>query len=235
MLRLPDANGSLVTVTPARSGLLRARAEATSLDLTAARVLLVADLLFRAAELRQTQVLVAWALGDQSDEQVARTASALNIHPPTADSAPPDIRVVADGRAAADDRDAIQLRVAAATGPDGILAAEDLLVVRLALMSYPLQQPADLSDGVLARADETLRQWRRQVAGWAESASKPVPERAAAALRAAFEELDTAGALELLGSLDTDGDVPAGARFETFLLADRVLGLDLARDIGRIS
>jgi hypothetical protein len=41
-------------------------------------------------------------------------------------------------------------------------------------------------------------------------------------------------ALALLRSLASDEDVPAGARFETFVYADRVLGLDLPRDIGRV-
>jgi cysteinyl-tRNA synthetase len=37
----------------------------------------------------------------------------------------------------------------------------------------------------------------------------------------------------LLHDLARDADVPAGAKFETFLYADRVLGLDLPCDIGR--
>jgi hypothetical protein len=37
----------------------------------------------------------------------------------------------------------------------------------------------------------------------------------------------------LLRDLTLDVDIPAGAKFETFLYADRVLGLDLPRDIGR--
>jgi hypothetical protein len=40
--------------------------------------------------------------------------------------------------------------------------------------------------------------------------------------------------LALLRDLADDDSVPAGARFETFLYADRILGLDLPRDIGRL-
>jgi hypothetical protein len=36
-----------------------------------------------------------------------------------------------------------------------------------------------------------------------------------------------------IAGLTPDGGIPAGAKFETFLAADRVLGLDLPRDIGR--
>ena len=59
------------------------------------------------------------------------------------------------------------------------------------------------------------------------------PEAAAATVRAAFGNLDTVAVLALLRSLAADETVPAGPRFETFVYADRVLGLDLPRDIGR--
>jgi hypothetical protein len=39
--------------------------------------------------------------------------------------------------------------------------------------------------------------------------------------------------LTLLRDLAEDASVPAGAKFETFVYTDRILGLDLARDIGR--
>jgi hypothetical protein len=40
-------------------------------------------------------------------------------------------------------------------------------------------------------------------------------------------------ALALLRGLAPDASVPAGAKFETFVYADRILGLDLAREVGR--
>jgi cysteinyl-tRNA synthetase len=39
--------------------------------------------------------------------------------------------------------------------------------------------------------------------------------------------------LAVLRDLSLDGDAPAGAKFETFLYADRVLGLDLPSEIGQ--
>ena len=57
--------------------------------------------------------------------------------------------------------------------------------------------------------------------------------RIAETARAAFDDLDTVSALALLRRLESDASLPAGARFETFAFADRILGLDLARDIGR--
>ena len=43
----------------------------------------------------------------------------------------------------------------------------------------------------------------------------------------------TPRALAELEALTADGEVADGAKFETFAAADRLLGLDLARDIGR--
>ena len=55
----------------------------------------------------------------------------------------------------------------------------------------------------------------------------------AEAVRAAFSDLDTVSTLGLLGGLAQDASVPAGTEFETFVYADRILGLDLAREVGR--
>ena len=53
--------------------------------------------------------------------------------------------------------------------------------------------------------------------------------------RAAFDDLDIASAIALLRGLADDDSVPAGAKFETFLYVDRVLGLDLPGHIGKLS
>jgi cysteinyl-tRNA synthetase len=51
---------------------------------------------------------------------------------------------------------------------------------------------------------------------------------------AAFDDdLDTPAAIRVLRAMEKDSDIPPGAKFETFAHADRLLGLDLARDIGR--
>ena len=105
--------------------------------------------------------------------------------------------------------------------------------MRLALMSCPSDRAADLDDSVLASACDLTTQWRDQVADWAESPSKPMPQGISAALDAAFGDLDTPAALQLLTGLAAEADIPDGARFETFAFADRVLGLELARQVGR--
>ncbi len=101
-------------------------------------------------------------------------------------------------------------------------------------MSFPSHQPADLTDSVLASARETVGDWRHRVAQWAEQPSKPIPARLAEVARAAFSDLDTVSAIALLRGLAYDDGVPAGAKFETFLYVDRVLGLDLPGEIGRL-
>jgi hypothetical protein len=71
------------------------------------------------------------------------------------------------------------------------------------------------------------------VAEWASQPSRPVPADAATAIRDAFDtDLNTVAALDLLRSTESRQDIPAGAKFETFLFVDRVLGLEFPREIG---
>jgi hypothetical protein len=63
--------------------------------------------------------------------------------------------------------------------------------------------------------------------------SRPVPEQVRDELRAAWEDdLDVPAVLEMLRRVESTGDMPDGARFETYAYADRLLGLDLTREIG---
>ena len=250
VLCLFDArSGSYAEIRPARPGLLRVCAHvagaAGGTDITWLRVLLVADLLARAAELHHLQVLTVLAHPGQAPGPAAeRAAGALGIRPPAARASLPEAHTSPGGPidVHVDTVEGGQSGLVARVGTARLRGADVLagpgdypLAVRLALISLPYHQPADLSEDVLASAQETIAHWRRQVAGWAESPSRPVPARIAQALRAAFGDLDTAAALALLRDLAPDADVPAGAKFETFVYADRVLGLDLPRDIGRAS
>jgi len=51
--------------------------------------------------------------------------------------------------------------------------------------------------------------------------------------RAAADRLDTAAVVTMMSTLAAQDDVPSGAKFESFLYADRVLALDLPNSIGR--
>ena len=261
MLRLLDARtASPAEVRPARPGVLRVCAHVQQADagsgITALRVLLVADLLARTAELTGLQVLTALEISGPLAGQAAALesdASALGIHPPAARTGPRgapsslggpvDVHLLGPG--ADQDQAGLIVSVGAAHlgGTDsrhvaaaGALPAgdgHDPLAVRLALMSFPSHQPADLTDGGLSGARETLAHWRQRVALWAESPSQAMPGHIADAASAAFSGLDTPSALALLSGLAPDTGVPAGAKFETFVYADRILGLDLPRDVGR--
>jgi hypothetical protein len=251
---LDDRPGSGAAVSIARPGPLlvyaHVRATADAADLTGLRVLLTADLLFRAAEVGGLQVLVTRSFtgGSAGKADAERAAAALGVHPPAADLAgewPSGMAVVhvADESAPGeDDRGGILIRAAAArlakdTRPGGAAAGtpggQDPLAIRLALMSLPRHQPAELTAGRLADATQTLGEWRRLVARWAESPSGAIPKPAADTMREAFGNLDTVAVVALLNGLAADETLPPGPRFETFLYADRVLGLNLPRDIGR--
>jgi hypothetical protein len=262
MLRLMDARtGSYAEVKPARPGLLRVCAQMPAPDgpaeITGLRVLLVADLVFRTAEMGNQQVLTVLASDGGSPAQLQElehAADALGIHPPAARASsrdahaalggPVDVYVTIDGGRVRDGQSGIVTMVSAArmrgTGDHdrdgGMLAtvAPDPLAIRLALMSFPPGVPAELTGTVLAQARETAEGWRRRVAEWAQWPSRPVPAQFSGTVQNAFGNLDTASVLALLRGLADDDGVPAGAKFESFLYADRILGLDLPRDIGRL-
>jgi hypothetical protein len=259
VLRLLDARtNSYAEVRPGRAGLLRVCGyPAARTGITGLRVQLVADLLARAAELRGLQVLTVLAAADGSPAQesaLAREAGDLGIHPPAAYGGlqealaslggPADVHITSTSAAVPPGTGGLVAVVGAVRlcGEEAAIGAvselpggqgHDPLALRLALMSFPYQQPADLTQDVLVSARQALAQWRCQVAGWAESPSRPIPAGLAGQVHAAFGDLDTVSALALLHDLAGGTGVPAGAKFETFVYADRVLGLDLARDIGR--
>lgn len=109
----------------------------------------------------------------------------------------------------------------------------DPLALRLAFLSFRYRQQASLSFAALEAADRTVRRWRAKVAEWAQHPSAPMPPAYLSRILAAFDDdLDTPAALVALRELERDESVPPGARFESFAHLDRVLGLDLARDVG---
>ena len=71
------------------------------------------------------------------------------------------------------------------------------------------------------------------MAAWAREPSRPIPAETVRRLADAFDDdLNTVAALELLVSVESDRAIPPGAKFETFAFTDRVLGLELVREIG---
>ncbi|HEY6496356.1 MAG TPA: hypothetical protein VIZ43_24000 [Trebonia sp.] len=253
---LDDRPGLRAAVAVARPGPLRVyahvQAGANDADLTGLRVLLVVDLLFRAAERAGLQVLTTRVLAGEAAGQAAveRAAGALGIHPPALPAALPeawpdghaDVHVTDGGTVGEDDRQGVVIRAASARlaadacpgdAAAGMLGGHDPLAVRFALMSIPRHQPGELTAAMLDGAARTLGEWRGKVARWAESPSRRIPEPTQAEFKVAFESLDAVALLSSLSGLAADEAVPPGARFESFVYADRILGLDLPRDIGR--
>jgi hypothetical protein len=263
VIRLLDARtGSRAEVRLARPGVLRACVHAPRAvagpDITTQRLLLVADLLARAAELGGLQVLTAFDITGAPPVRAAAIdsdAGALGVHPPAARvscldapsvlGGPVDVHLVSQDTDVNPGQAGLVVSVGAAqldradSRPDaaagGLLTGHryDPLAARLALMSVPHERPAVLTGGGLAGADDMLADWRQQVARWAESPSRPVPTAIAETAGAAFSDLDIVSALTMLRDLAADASEPTGAKFEAFVYADRILGLDLARDIGR--
>jgi cysteinyl-tRNA synthetase len=118
---------------------------------------------------------------------------------------------------------------------DGLRAAGlDTLALRLAFMDRHYSEPLELTEAGLAASDAELRAWREQVAQWAKSPSRPMCAQYLQDFLTAFDrDLDTVAALAALRALAADNEIPAGSRFETFAYLDRLIGLDLAREVGR--
>lgn len=113
----------------------------------------------------------------------------------------------------------------------------DVLVRGAALAGGPPYRLEDrlvwLAGGTTEEAGTELARWRGLVAGWAEEPSKPICAEVQQGLLGALEDdLDTATAVAVLRrSLELE--LPPGCLFETWAWADRLLGLDLAADVGR--
>ena len=109
----------------------------------------------------------------------------------------------------------------------------DPLALRLAFLSSRYRQQANLSWDAIAAAQKTLDRWRASVAAWAEQPSEPMSDEVRGGVLEAFcDDLDTPRALQVLRTFEKSS-TPDGCKFEVFAWADRLLGLDLARDVGR--
>ncbi|MCH5674551.1 hypothetical protein [Streptomyces gilvus] len=238
VLRITDARTrQSVDAAPARRGLTRIEAHVPSFGIGALRVLLVADLLVRALELGGTP---AWGVltGEREQSELRAGSAALGVRPfedrrdvGSGLGEGQVVHVVAEGGAAPDG-----LRVVVApVEPEepAVTEGADPTALRLALISRRHGEPVRLDRAALADAHATLVRWRQAVAAWARQPSRPVPDEARTRLRTAWEDdLDIPAVLQALTWVETSADLPEGARFETYAYADRLLGLELTRDLG---
>jgi hypothetical protein len=240
VLRITDARtGAPVDPAPARRGLTRVEVRVPGYDTGALRVLLVADLLVRALELGGTPV---WGVltAEREQTELWAGAAALGMRPleDRRDTGPGPglgeaqvIHVVAEGGSTPD---GVRLAVAPVhCETPGAAQDTDPTALRLTLLSRHRSEPVRLDAAVLSEAHDRLVRMRRAVAAWARRPSRPIPDEARARLRAAWEDdLDLPAVLSVLTWVETAPDLPDGARFETYAHADRLLGLDLTRDLG---
>jgi cysteinyl-tRNA synthetase len=118
--------------------------------------------------------------------------------------------------------------------PDLVERGLDPLALRLSFLGSRYRTQINLTWDEIGAADRTLARWRSRVREWAESPSKPMCAEYVARFRDALDDdLDTPAALQVVRELERDTDIPDGSKFETFAWFDHVLGLDLARDVGK--
>lgn len=248
----------VLRITDARTGepaeihraLTRVHAQVPGDDISALRVLLVADVLARALELGGSPVLLVAdppaGLRERADDLGIRPSEATGTR-----GGKRVLHVIGSGESAGGDHghghgdgsdvvpsdidtgsgSGVTVEVAPVTGTGEPAATGTAL--RLALLSHPRRTPVTLDATALAEATRTLDHWRKAVAAWATRPSKPIPESARQALRDAWEDdLDVRAVLDVLRDVESAQDMPDGARFETYAYADRLLGLELTREIG---
>lgn len=206
------------------------------------RAYLAADLFRRFAERSRLAPSVI-DLSPAADDALRATCDALNIHPPRHTVTEPFALEQLDGLFYDGTREPVfDVGVRLTAGTDGgqtldeTLAAcwddvaadaeeaklgEEPLIVRLNLLGFE------------GDAGQALSHWRKRVAEWAQSPSGAMSRSHTEAIGDAFaDNLDAKTALGVLAELDADDSVPDGVKFETFAAADRLFGLDLARDVG---
>ncbi|MFC4122362.1 cysteine--tRNA ligase [Nonomuraea zeae] len=117
---------------------------------------------------------------------------------------------------------------------DVVAAGLDPLAVRMAFLEHRYRQQLNLTWDTLRAADRTVRRWRARVAEWSESPSAPMAAHYVERVETAFDDdLDLPSALRVLRELERDESVAPGAKLESFLHLDQVLGLDLSTEIGK--
>ncbi|MGW0789751.1 hypothetical protein ACWD04_16170 [Streptomyces sp. NPDC002911] len=260
MLRIADARtGHLVEIPSAHRHLLRICVHLPVIDngigAVHLRVLLLGDVLARTAELHGLQTLTVLTAPDLRErvQGLDRVMAVLGIHPPATvrahdpsrtPSAPAEVHVLAHGTDRQDGVDGVRIEVGQvgtatpdeggpgtldATAPEGT----DPLAVRMLLLGHTYPTPVMVTGAALAQARRTLRHWRHLVADWAQEPSRPIPADLSRQAHAALaDNLGVPAVLDMLRSVERHADMPAGAKFETFAHLDRVLGLDLAREVG---
>jgi cysteinyl-tRNA synthetase len=112
------------------------------------------------------------------------------------------------------------------------------LAARLLFLQARYRSPLNFTWDNLAGAETTLERLRSRMADWArDPGAGEAPERTHYERRfwdAIEDDLDTPKALVVLHELEGDRSLAPAARLASFRAFDRVLGLDLAADVGQV-
>jgi cysteinyl-tRNA synthetase len=110
----------------------------------------------------------------------------------------------------------------------------DPLALRMAFLQHRYRSQMNLTWDVISAANEQLTRWRTRINEWSESESEPMAQEYVDSFTESFfYDLNTPQAVNQLRNLERDPSISAGSKFETFIHLDSLLGLDLARDIGK--
>ncbi|MQY03710.1 hypothetical protein [Actinomadura macrotermitis] len=108
------------------------------------------------------------------------------------------------------------------------------IYARLGFLEGHYREPMALTSEKYVAALNRLDRWRKLVARWAGSPGRPMNREYVAEAEAALaNDLDSATALDVLDRLADDPRVEPGAKVETFIRIDLLLGLNVVADIGR--
>jgi hypothetical protein len=220
MLRLYDARtGQVSDIDPARPGRLVIQVAPTA-DL---RGQVFADLVRRVAEGQRLRVFLFSDL----------CLDDLNVRPGlSGEPSGADLGVghLSSRRALAVGRCATRLPTPGEVTARGL----DPLALRLAVLSRHYREEIALTWDDVETSAATLTRLRDRMAEWARSPGRPMSkEHVARAESALLEDLDVAGAFEVIAELADDPSVEPGAKLETLIRLDLALGLDLVAHLGR--
>jgi len=110
----------------------------------------------------------------------------------------------------------------------------DPLALRMAFLQHRYRSQMNLTWDVISAANEQLTRWRTRINEWSESESEPMAQEYVDSFtESCFDDRNTPQAVNQLRNLERDPSISAGSKFETFIHLDSLLGLDLARDIGK--
>lgn len=219
MLRLYDTGtGRVEEITSTRPGVVRVSCHG------GLRTLVVGDVIRRLLGHHRLRTIGIW-------DDVPGAAD-LNVRP--AELTPAEAGAK-NGPAA--DGDAADVRIGDTVASSTPPALDDLdpLAARLAMLARHYRADVELDRAALAEAESTLVRLRRTVATWADAPGRPpVAAYVDEAVEALDADLDSPAVFALLDRLAQDASTPPGAKFETVIRLDMILGLDLVRLVGRI-